>query len=429
MKKALLLLCVSLLLNFTLKAQAPQGFNYQAVARNTTGIAITNQNIGLEISLRQGSATGTIVYTETFNTTSNNIGLINVVVGTGTVTAGTFNTINWASGVYFIETSMDVTGGTSYALMGTQQLMSVPYALYALSSGGTVGATGATGNNGTNGVDGATGATGTAGTNGNNGTNGIDGATGATGTAGTNGNNGTNGIDGATGATGTAGTNGNNGTNGIDGATGATGTAGTNGNNGTNGIDGATGATGTAGTNGNNGTNGIDGATGATGNNGTNGLAGATGATGATINYTSGTGIDITGTTITNTSPDQTVSISGTGGTSVTGTYPTFTISSATPNIIIAGTVDGGFSPLIISGTGFTVSHVSTGRYHITYTTPFSSLPTVTCSGYYSVPGDAANSIDYMIKATSSTTTGFEVYTGVGSGWLDNVDFSFIVFK
>ena len=387
MKKALLLLCVSLLLNFTLKAQAPQGFNYQAVARNTTGIAITNQNIGLEISLRQGSATGTIVYTETFNTTSNNIGLINVVVGTGTVTAGTFNTINWASGVYFIETSMDVTGGTSYALMGTQQLMSVPYALYALSSGGTVGATGATGNNGTNGVDGATGATGTAGTNGNNGTNGIDGATGATGTAGTNGNNGTNGVDGATGATGTAGTNGNNGTNGIDGATGAT------------------------------------------GNNGTNGLAGATGATGATINYTSGTGIDITGTTITNTSPDQTVSISGTGGTSVTGTYPTFTISSATPNIIIAGTVDGGFSPLIISGTGFTVSHVSTGRYHITYTTPFSSLPTVTCSGYYSVPGDAANSIDYMIKATSSTTTGFEVYTGVGSGWLDNVDFSFIVFK
>ena len=189
MKKALLLLSVSLLLNFTLKAQAPQGFNYQAVARNTTGIAITNQNIGLEISLRQGSATGTIVYTETFNTTSNNIGLINVVVGTGVVTAGTFNTINWASGVYFIEISMDITGGTSYSLMGTQQLMSVPYALYALSSGGTVGATGATGNNGTNGIDGATGATGTAGINGTNGTNGIDGATGATGTAGTNGTN------------------------------------------------------------------------------------------------------------------------------------------------------------------------------------------------------------------------------------------------
>ncbi len=211
MKKVLLLLCVSLLLNYTLKAQAPQGFNYQAVARNTTGIAITNQNIGLEISLRQGSATGTIVYTETFNTTSNNIGLINVVVGTGTVTAGTFNTINWASGVYFIEISMDATGGTSYALMGTQQLMSVPYALYALSSGGTVGATGATGTAGINGTNGTNGINGTNGLNGTNGTNGLVGATGATGT------NGTNGAVGATGAAGT------NGTNGAVGATGATG--------------------------------------------------------------------------------------------------------------------------------------------------------------------------------------------------------------
>ena len=200
MKKIFLFLSVSLLLNFTLKAQAPQGFNYQAVARNTTGIAITNQNIGLEISLRQGSATGIIVYTETFNTSSNNIGLINVVVGTGTVIAGTFNTINWGSGVYFIEISMDITGGTSYALMGTQQLMSVPYALF--SANGTPGATGAAGTNGTNGIDGATGAIGT------NGTNGLVGATGAAGT------NGTNGLVGATGAAGT---------NGTVGATGATG--------------------------------------------------------------------------------------------------------------------------------------------------------------------------------------------------------------
>lgn len=229
MKKLIFFLSLSLS-TFTLTfAQAPQGFNYQAVARNTSGVALISTNVGLEISLRQGSASGTIVYTEAHAVTSNNLGLINLTVGMGTPSMGTFSSIDWSAGPYFIQISMDATGGTTYVLMGTQQLMSVPYALYA-ANGGTTGATGATG---TNGAMGATGATGAAGTNG---------ATGATGTAGTNGATGatgTNGTNGATGATGMAGVNGTNGTNGTNGATGATGTAGT---------AGATGATGAAGT-------------------------------------------------------------------------------------------------------------------------------------------------------------------------------------
>ena len=197
-------------------AQAPQGFNYQAVVRNASGVALTSQAVGLEISLHQSTATGTIVYTETHAVVSNNLGIVNLVVGTGTPTSGTFASINWASGPYFIEISMDATGGTTYTSMGTQQLMSVPYALYA-GNGGTAGATGATG---------------LAGTNGANGADGIDGATGSTGMAGTMG---------VTGATGTAGTNGSAG---ALGATGATGTAGTNGSAG---VMGATGATGSIG--------------------------------------------------------------------------------------------------------------------------------------------------------------------------------------
>lgn len=129
------LLVFILALPLGLKSQAPQGFNYQAVARNTSGVAIANQLIGLQISLKQTSSTGTIVYSEVHNVISNNIGLVNLVVGSGAPIVGTFNSIDWGAGPYFIEISMDITGGTSYVLMGTQQLMSVPYALYAESSG------------------------------------------------------------------------------------------------------------------------------------------------------------------------------------------------------------------------------------------------------------------------------------------------------
>ncbi len=212
-------------------SQAPQGFNYQAVARDAAGVALTNQSIGVQILIIQGTPSGASVYTETHTVTSNNIGLLNLVVGNGSVVAGTFSGINWANGPYFIEISIDVTGGTNYVLMGTQQLMSVPYALYALNAG-TSGPQGATGLQGATGNDGAQGATGN---------NGVDGATGATGADGLVGPTGTNGVDGATGATGAdglVGPTGTNGTNGATGSTGATGAPGVAGTNGTNGVTG-----------------------------------------------------------------------------------------------------------------------------------------------------------------------------------------------
>ena len=203
-------------------AQAPQGFNYQAVARNSSGIALVSQPIGLQISLLQGTASGTIVYTETHAVTSNNLGLVNLVVGNGTVVTGTFTTINWAAGPYFIEVSMDITGGTTYLLMGTQQLMSVPYALYAENSGS--GATGSTGSTGATGTAGAAGATGAAGTAGVTGATGPTGATGTAGVAGATGADGTAGTAGVTGATGPTGATGSVGATGATGLTGPTGT-------------------------------------------------------------------------------------------------------------------------------------------------------------------------------------------------------------
>ncbi len=147
-------------------AQAPEKMNYQGVARDLSGNVLPNQNIGLRLTLHSTSAGGPVVYQETQATATNAFGLFDIKIGDGTVVSGTFSTISWGSDVFYIQSEMDAAGGTNYQNMGTSQLVSVPYALYAKTSGNT-GATGATGAPGATGSAGATGATGAfpAGTN------------------------------------------------------------------------------------------------------------------------------------------------------------------------------------------------------------------------------------------------------------------------
>jgi len=202
MKRLLLLLCV-LLVAISANAQVPQAFNYQAVARDAGGNILAIQAVGIKFSILQGSSTGTLVYSETYTTTTNQFGLFTLALGQGTPVTGTFNTINWSTGAYWLKVEMDPTGGTSYVNMGTSQLLSVPYAIYANSTGtagGSTGPTGPTGPTGTGGDGGPAGPTGPTGANGTNGTNGPTGATGVTGV---------NGITGPTGPTGISSTNGN----------------------------------------------------------------------------------------------------------------------------------------------------------------------------------------------------------------------------
>jgi hypothetical protein len=143
-------------------AQAPQGFNYQATVRNSSGQLLTNQIVLVKFNIYQNSATGTIVYSENQNATTDDLGHINLVVGQGTATIGTFSTINWGTGNYYLGIELD--SGSGYIAMGTTQLMSVPYALY--SSNGTPGPQGPQGPTGAQGIQGATGATGSTGSNG-----------------------------------------------------------------------------------------------------------------------------------------------------------------------------------------------------------------------------------------------------------------------
>ena len=128
-----LLLIITLLICVQSYSQAPQSFKYQATARNNSGDLIINQNVGMQISVLQGSANGMIVYVETFSPNTNEFGLININIGTGS-SSNDFSAIDWANGSYFIKIEMDVNGGTNYQDFGTSQLLSVPYALYANNS-------------------------------------------------------------------------------------------------------------------------------------------------------------------------------------------------------------------------------------------------------------------------------------------------------
>ena len=115
--------------------------NYQAVVRDANGNVVngnTNGAVGIQITILQSSATGTQVYKETFTPTPNSYGLVNFAIGTGTVVSGTFSSIDWGNNSYWIKTEYDLNGGTSYTISGESQFYSVPYALYANSSGGSI---------------------------------------------------------------------------------------------------------------------------------------------------------------------------------------------------------------------------------------------------------------------------------------------------
>jgi hypothetical protein len=140
----------------------------------------------MRISIIQGSIFGASVYVETQTTSTNANGLVSLEIGTGTPVTGTFAAINWAAGPYFIKTETDPTGGSAYTISGTNELMSVPYALYA-ANGGTPGPAGPAGATGLTGPAGPTGATGPSGPTGATGPAGPTGATGPAGPAGATG--------------------------------------------------------------------------------------------------------------------------------------------------------------------------------------------------------------------------------------------------
>ena len=124
----------AILMTTAVFAQAPNKMSYQAIVRNNSNALVVNQAIGMRISILQGSSSGTAFYVETQTPATNINGLVSIEIGGGTVATGNFSTINWANGPYFVKTEIDPTGGTSYSIIGTSQLLSVPYSLYSNKS-------------------------------------------------------------------------------------------------------------------------------------------------------------------------------------------------------------------------------------------------------------------------------------------------------
>ena len=134
--KPLFTLSILVLISFSIFGQAPHKMSYQCVVRNASGDLVINQGIGIRISILQGSATGNIVYQETYNPNpqTNGNGLLSIEIGSGLVISGIFSDISWANRTYFLKTETDPTGGTNYTVTGITQLLSVPYALHSKSA-------------------------------------------------------------------------------------------------------------------------------------------------------------------------------------------------------------------------------------------------------------------------------------------------------
>jgi Protein of unknown function (DUF1566) len=133
--KRIYTILIAVLLTATVWAQTPQKMTYQSVVRDDNSDLVTNTQVGLQIRILQGSATGTEVYSETQTPSTNANGLLTVEIGGQTG----LDTITWANGSYFIETSIDPTGGSSYTITGTSQLLTVPYALHAKTAESIIG--------------------------------------------------------------------------------------------------------------------------------------------------------------------------------------------------------------------------------------------------------------------------------------------------
>jgi|GEM_PF-3572379 len=119
-------------------AQAPNSFNFQAVVRNQDAELVSESSVGLQISILSGGVSGDVVYSEIHRKVTSTFGSVSLQVGTGTIESGSFADIDWSAGPFFLQTAIDLNNGTSFEVISTTEMVSVPFALYANQSGDVV---------------------------------------------------------------------------------------------------------------------------------------------------------------------------------------------------------------------------------------------------------------------------------------------------
>ena len=117
------------------KELIPEGFNYQAIARDASGKPIADKEISVRISMLNGEDGGFVEYIESHKVRTDGLGQFSIVIGRGQKEKGSFLSIPWGKGNQWMQMELDPDGGDDYIKMGKTQLMSVPYALYAKSAG------------------------------------------------------------------------------------------------------------------------------------------------------------------------------------------------------------------------------------------------------------------------------------------------------
>jgi hypothetical protein len=110
----------------------PQAISYQAALRNAQGFPLNNQAIQVRLMITQDSISGIPEYVEMHEVETNNLGLFSVFIGQGMSITGDFGEIDWVEGNKFL--SVEFNTGVDFQLIGTQQLISVPYAQHSRSS-------------------------------------------------------------------------------------------------------------------------------------------------------------------------------------------------------------------------------------------------------------------------------------------------------
>ncbi|MBO4587899.1 MAG: hypothetical protein J5711_03235 [Bacteroidales bacterium] len=136
MKKSFLLFVMAMVAALSAWSQVPQTLTYQAVVRDAEGMLMCNSNVGVQISILQGYANGTAVYSDRQTVTTNANGLFTMLIGSE---ENSLSGINWAAGPYFLKSEIDPTGGSDYTLETVQQLFSVPYALHSHTADSVAG--------------------------------------------------------------------------------------------------------------------------------------------------------------------------------------------------------------------------------------------------------------------------------------------------
>ncbi|HET9433783.1 MAG TPA: hypothetical protein VFO37_08515, partial [Chitinophagaceae bacterium] len=137
MKKILLFLLIAY--SSILNAQVPNQINYQGIARNALGNVLPNEKISIRLSIHEETATGIVIYREVRNVTTSKLGMYSIAIGsTGALDViGTISGINWSLGAKFLQVEIDPKGGSNFIDLGSGQLLSVPYALFAGNAAST----------------------------------------------------------------------------------------------------------------------------------------------------------------------------------------------------------------------------------------------------------------------------------------------------